>query len=394
MSQVIKIIAFSAIIILVVAFARILLAGVRYEQKSYPPEVVNYSPVKFSAKASKPIYYAKEKTLFYSETGELFGSSDRKVFSGKFDKTYVFVSPDSRHVLINAEGTLYLISSTGEKTKIVDNVRYFEPDRKKIGMIFWRNDPIEWSPSATKVLLMKDVYHRAVGSQLFSDKASLYMYDLQTGALTEVLSSCPASDFYWSIDEKSIFYRVPTTGGHIKLEKYELATGNKELVGISSSNSKKPNAEIFVNFNRSFNHMGDRFIGYYLDINQQKMLRFNNQDKVGAMFVSENGSEKKLLEYRMGFIALKGFYSDIFTNLFISYFLPGGRYFVSEAYYKISKDKDFSGKLIIDLETGQYMEVLDDVDIYFDITSADVPQTYILEDDITLIDPAVSNSFN
>ncbi|MDP3013284.1 MAG: hypothetical protein Q8M92_03515, partial [Candidatus Subteraquimicrobiales bacterium] len=185
--------------------------------KPKPAVLIDFSPTVFSIKVPTPIYFYQGNKLYYSEDGVLYSKNSKEIYEGAIRDG--FVSPNFKYIVIDTSANLwpvekkeaYLISNSGKKIKIADDIIPWKGFHCK-------NEMIQWSPSSQKILFMRNRLPLAKNASwyLLSQGTELFIFDVEEGYAKEILSPFSSGELFWSKDEKSIYYMIYTAEGNEK----------------------------------------------------------------------------------------------------------------------------------------------------------------------------------
>jgi hypothetical protein len=313
-----------------------------------PSDIVNFHPSEFQAKADAAFFFSVGDELKFSNEVDPHA---RTLSCGHIDN--FLVSPARDKIAIVTSGTLLIVNADGSGTSRVAAVDSIYKSPKPIGRSFFRDDGFQWSGDSKHLYLIRDEYYDSKGSQLYSDKAELWRYDLESGNLQLVVKPFPAYTYFLG-RRSGVYFSVPTSAGDLRLRYYDGKTvkdigdvGTWEIPRQEFSSDESP----FFSFSsRDFN---------------QLFLR-------GASFEQEqSGTQEKLLLGNRAYLAftrgegIKGpFYCPALYN---SLFLPGGKYFLLNV-----SCGNYEGQLLIDSETERYQQLPKDTRVYLALTTDDV----------------------
>lgn len=329
----------------------------------YPPEVLDYRPQNFEVAINHQFFYSVGDQLKYTTT-ETFDLNDPTLWSGPIQQVYA--SPDNQKALVVSDGELFLISASGELKELITKVDSLHQEPKPLGKVYYRDDSIQWAPDSHSFYLIKDQFYETQGIQLFSTKARLVNYNLQSKQFTEVIHPFPAYEYFLSNDGKRIFFMESVASGDLELTSwYQRTTEAVEVVDkeqfVWRIGEKEIKIEPFYAFDRpdydvSHNAI-DNISMRYIDLDQF----------IQGIYHLDKGQEKLLIRIKEG-LSGKGHYSGI-NLIHKNLFLPGKRYFLLNIYSKNS-----SGQLLFDVVQNTYKELPQNTRVYLNMSLADISE--------------------
>jgi hypothetical protein len=314
-----------------------------------PSNIVDFRPSTFQAKADAGFFYSIGEDLKYSDQIDLESPT---LIHGQI-KNFL-VSPDTRHIAVVTNGRWMLVGrdkSDVHEVAVADSI-YREP--KPIGQSFFRDQELQWSQDSKSLYLVKDEFYQSQGSQLFSPKAELWRYQLETRKLELVLKPFPSDDYFF--DRNSMLYfSVPTDSGDFKLRYFDgTQVGDIETAvqqGIPTSGPPlKPIDSPFFSFS---------IFEYASDVHSK-----------GADLVVDHTRKRLMLEYRdkpiLAITEGKGFKGEYYcSDELRNEFLPGDRYLFFNAPYC----GNYNGQLLVDTFSGNYQTLPKDTGIYITLNT-------------------------
>jgi hypothetical protein len=118
-----------------------------------------------------------------------------------------------------SKGILLIVGENSQVRRVapVDSI-YREP--KPIGRMFFRDDDFQWSRDSESLYVIKDQFYESKGSQLYSSRAELYRYEIETGKLLPVLKPFPAYSYFFGLNF-GVYFSVPTEKGDLRLRSFD-----------------------------------------------------------------------------------------------------------------------------------------------------------------------------
>lgn len=318
--------------------------------------IKNYKSEKFNFELEKPFVFRENKTLYFSN-----GKSDEiyqnKIYSlkdkPKYHERNIFVSPNSKWIVIKDNAKLILIDKKGKKKLILGeskvNSRYnFEKDKFR-----WQN--IQFSSDSHYILLVKDESRNINGNIL----NGIYLFDLESQELKFIYKAEKMLEINFSRTNRSIYYEYFASPNYKEVIEIDIYSPNNEKVSTNFNDSL-----LFRNFDvRDINN-------FTSDLKLQVVDKFTMDTsdyymKEGIYFISEN-KKTLMMESTLADKNFKGIrFSNHHSNK--SYFLPGNRYY---NFHNCSKE--YNGFLIYDTQKMKYQEFGENIDFYYSLTSYDV----------------------
>jgi len=325
--------------------------------------ILDFHPSYFEAKSSTGFFYSMGSDLKFSDR---LDRNSPTLLRG--DITSFLVSPDSTTIATVANGKLTLCSP-GKSARLVTPVDSIYRDPKPVGRQFFRDDDFQWTKDSRHLYLIRDEYYLSKGSQLFSDKAELWRFDLETGNLEPVLKPFPAYTYFFG-QGPGVYYSAPTDSGDLQLRYFDgtrsidIGTPKDQDIpihGLAQGLSELP----FFSFS-------------YFD-NERAMLNANSLDL--ATDESRKAAQLKIgprtvLKISQG-EGFKGPYYCSGTNGTV--FLPGDRFFMMTFYCG-----NYDGQLLFDAVSGNYMRLPKDTRIYRTANTDSYPKYRITGSGIVL----------
>jgi hypothetical protein len=237
----------------------------------------------------------------------------------------------------------------------VDSI-YREP--KPIGQHFYRDDYFQWTKDSKSLYLIGDEYYESKGSQLFSGKAELWRFDVETGSMQRVLSPFPAYNYFLG-RAPGIYFSVPTKSGDLQLKYFD----GKDIRDVGTPNAQIPMSEL------SRGVIESPFFSFSIIDYQNVVLPTEGV----ALVDDQRGRLQRLVIRKKPYLALtqgeglKGPYYC--SEMLRSVFLPGDRYFLFNANYCAN----YNGQLLIDTENGQYERLPPDTRVYLTLDTDSDP---------------------
>jgi len=311
--------------------------------------IIDFKPKEFEWIVDQPLIVKKENKLFYSvknqEKKHIYSLKDQK----ESVSNDVFVSPNSKKIVIFDDNTLKLLSiNSGNKPKVITNDSIKESYRNAQRIV-----DMQWDSNSQRIAFLSK------GDQ--KDSCLLQIYDIIENEITfkakipEVYSFYFSKDgesiFYWDYYDygKAIYYQISTKTGKILSESAEL---DDSMVFINLHKydllNHTPNLRKRMVDGRSYDWRAKLIPGTYLQ--SQDTLR---------LLLRGNWSGKNLKGSTWSYHRVKD-----------SYFLPEGRYYLFNV-----TSKQYKGILILDTETGNYMKVDEDVEYYYALNSNHIGET-------------------
>ncbi len=328
-----------------------------FSERGHPPLIVNFSPKSVVFKSMKPFFYEDEyKNVRYSATG-IISNSDRIVWKGELGRRSL-VSPDSTKILFVSAGELKVLSSSGSVETIVKVKSMWNRGKKDIGTEYWREEGWQWSPDSASVFLIKDVFESSTPSQWFSKKGSLFRFSLQVRQFEKVLDPFLSYEVYPGVSGNEIFYSKAIDHGNKGFYVYDLKAKREELLyastGTKDSRSDKDiNKRIFFDLSH--------YESEYTSMQSEFSRKSFDKRYPSGFYKKEGHREKCLLSIEDG---TGGYQGDGIGDFVI---IPGGRFLLVDV-----NTANYRGTLVFDLNTGDYGKFLENVRLYFSVTSSDL----------------------
>ncbi|MFT6336126.1 MAG: hypothetical protein ACJATI_002882 [Halioglobus sp.] len=304
----------------------------------------DFKPIKFDWSVDQPIFIKKGNKLFLkdinNESKLIYSYSDTKELY-RYD---AYVSPDSESVLIEDSNELHLINinDLNKNTISVDSLIKWEIDLvNQYSMIQWSKDS-----KFIGILCEED--------GLYSKENSLFIYDVEADAMISKLALPSVLSFFFSKDGKSVFYKYFDTPNSTSIQEIVLFSGQK-----NKEYPSYPDSNLFVNIfpSRLYNHSTnlEKVIVDSWKYDSNLILKPGN-------YILYADSIKLLLEASESSENFKEFkFSN--HNSKMSYFLPGNRYYIF-----VTSSKQYTGFLIFDTLTREYMKI-EDAKFYYALNS-------------------------
>jgi hypothetical protein len=333
-----------------------LLAGLRLllVPRETPSNIVEFHPTQFSGKAEAPFFYSVGDDLKNSNT---IDQNALTLLHGHI-KNFL-VSPDGAKIAVVANGSLMVLGrspGTVQKIASADSI-YREP--KPLGQTFFRDDDFQWSKDSKNLYLVKDEYYTSKGSQLYSDKGELWMYNVEKGQLELVLKPFPAYSYFFGLGS-GIYFSVPTVAGDLQLKYFD---------GDAIRDVPAPNTWgiLVVTLNPKFHEqpfMSLSLFDYEKIALSAHGIWLHVDEKSG--FEVLDIEHKNILALTRG----QGFKGSYYcSDLLRSVFLPGDRYFLMNVPYC----GNYDGQLLIDSLSGSYQVLPHDTRVYVTLNTDNDP---------------------
>lgn len=129
------------------------------------------------------------------------------------------VAPNRKMIAIVSNRMLMVVGNDLQVRRVVP-VDSIYRDPKPIGSMFFRDGEYQWSRDSKSLYLIKDQFYDSKGSQLYSVRAELCRYDLDTGKLFSVLRTFPAYRYFFG-KNSAVYFSVPTDKGDLQLRCFD-----------------------------------------------------------------------------------------------------------------------------------------------------------------------------
>lgn len=326
-----------------------------WSRSEIPSKIVDFRPSTFDAKAATGFFYSVGNQLkFGDEISE--HSPTLAVMPGWI--SYFLVAPDNGKIAAVANGKLFVIVRTPLTIRQVVSVDSIFREQKPIGRQFFRDFEMQWSKDSKALYLIKDEFYETKGAQLYSDKAELWRYDVDTQQLTMVLKPFPAGDFFFG--RAGIYYSAATPSGDLQLRYFD-GEHTREITASDGSNISldQLNPKIHESPYSSFDNFRWHNSGHY----QPKQFSIVTDQTNGIEKLEVGNSAYLVFTRGEGF---KGsFYCDQAEQ---GDSLPGDRYFLFSTYCE-----NYEGQLLLDMHTGQYERLPKDSRVYLTLNTESYP---------------------
>lgn len=330
-----------------------------FASESSTSKILDFSPTSFTAKADAKFFYSIANELKYSDEIDPHAPT---LVRGPISN--YLVSPDGNKIAIVVKGKLLVVGSDSvlaEVAKVDSIYRRFKP----IGRQFFRDEDFQWSRDSKSLYLVRDEYYRSRGSQLFSAKGELWIYDLGSKSLRLVLKPFAACSYFFGLDSR-IYYSEPTSRGELQLKFFN---------GHSSTNIGNASAREILELPGGI----DERPFYSFSINDyQKALaslnvRLANADGLNTLLITD----KKYLSVTQG----KGWDGYYYCVEFLrSEFLPGEKYFLLNAPFC----GNYKGQLLFELGSARYQTLPANTVVFRTLNTATYRRYHITSSGIEL----------
>ncbi len=344
-----RLIVMVGVIIVVAVGIAVILRFILFPTNYVPSNIVDFKPTQFEATAGGAFFFSVGNQLKYSNE---INPQAPTLLNGHIEK--FLVSPDHKSIAVVANGALVIVTPNRSAVRQVVAVDSIYKEPKPIGRSFFRDDGLQWSKDSQYLYLIKDEYYQSKGSQLYSDKGELWLYDINAGKLELVLKPFPA-DTYFFLGKSGVVFSLPTEAGDLRLRYFDGET----VRDIGEVNARQVPKEQMPSAESPF-------------------FSFSAQDdnklfaRGAGLKVQQNGGPEELVIGDKSYLSftrgegMKGpFYCSNFYN---SVFLPGSRYFMLNV-----QCNNYQGQLLIDSETGRYEQLPKDTRVYLALTTDDIP---------------------
>jgi hypothetical protein len=314
------------------------------------PNIADFRPTDFQAKANEKFFYSIGDELKNSD--ELDPKSST-LLRGQIEN--FLVSPDNTKIAVVANGKLMAVGRQDPVIRQVVSVDSIYRKPKPIGQHFYRDDDFQWSKDSNSLYLIKDEYYESKGSQLFSNKGELWKYDLETGSLQPVLKPFPAYSYFFGRNS-GIYFSVPTDSGDLRLEYFD---------GNLVTDINKPNAGSVPPDKLSATFVESPFFSFsIIDYRDVELSQ-----KGFALVADQQGRSEKLEIMNKSYLTLtegEGLKGPHYCSETLrSVFLPGDRYFL----FNVPYCGNYNGQLLIDTLTGNYKQLPPDTRVYLTLNT-------------------------
>jgi hypothetical protein len=319
--------------------------------KNVPSNIVDFHPTSFAARGDASFFYSIGNELKFSDQ---ITSESPTLTRGKI--TNYLVAPDNKRIAVVVNGVLLIVGGDDRSVRHVTPVDSIYKEPKAMGRQFFRDDGIQWTKDSQSLYLIKDEYYESKGSQLYSNKAELWRYDLESERLQLILKPFPAYTYFLGL-HSGIYFSVPTEQGDLRMRYFD-GLGVRDVGDVNAWEipreqlaSKFVDSPFFSFSNRDFNELYARGASLALD---------------------QKGGPERLVIGNRSYLALsegEGFKGAFYcSNMQRSIFLPGKRYFLFDLPYC----KNYEGQLLIDTESGQYQTLPKDSRVYLTLNTEQV----------------------
>ncbi|PCJ14578.1 MAG: hypothetical protein COB04_14900 [Gammaproteobacteria bacterium] len=322
----------------------------------YPAKLSDFSPTVFEDRELNPFFHSSEGELYFSRSIEDRASP---IYEGAFND--VIVSPDNTMCIVVTDWNIILVDTSGARDRTIVNVRPVGQNPKPIGEAFYRNQGLQWSSDSKRIYLIKDEYYETNGSQLFSDKAKLYYFDLTRNELVMAVPKFKAYKYFLGVDDNIYFWKAEESGG-MNLVGYSKKAGTN-LMGRDRVDQLEESGEVFFSFSRS---MIQEEV-----LNQLKVRVAHDPENVKQQLLYIEDDLLLMTEEGMG---IKGQDFGLSVESYRANFTPGGKYLLLDLY-----TKEYEGQILVDLELHRYKIILTKSIIYHQLNTFNFPGWRIYE---------------
>ncbi len=304
---------------------------------TYPSNIVGFKPTTYAERTESPFFYSIGSTLMYSNS---IDPQARPIVEGQI--TRVLIAPDAKHAAVVVGSQLIVVSGDGSLNRKVAAVSSIYREPKPVGEQFVRDDGFQWSSDSKLLYYIRDEYYASKGSQLFSQKGELWVFNIATSQPKQVISPFRAHKYFLGVGD--IYFSEPDEKGNLVPKHFD---GNKtQVLGVASDGKASADPESL-------------FYTFTLHDYERGMLR----DKQVRLERKEDGTQRLLLNGRETLSVtrgkgIKGPY-HCQNGLLRSAFLPGDRYFLTNVHCG-----NYEGQLLIDASTGIYKVLPKDTRVY------------------------------
>jgi hypothetical protein len=326
-----------------------------WSRSNIPSKIVDFRPTTFEAKAATGFFYSVGNQLKFGDEISVL-SPTLAVMPGKV--AYFLVSPDSGKIAAVASGKLFVVIRTPLTIRQVVSVDSIFREQKPLGRQFFRDFEMQWSRDSKTLYLIKDEFYETKGAQLFSDKAELWRYDVNTQQLAMVLKPFPAGDFF--LGQTGIYFSAATPSGDLQL-KYFDSEHTRDVIASDGADISvgQLNPKLHESPFSSFDSIRWRNSGHYVPRQLSIVI-----DEANGLEKLEVGNSAYLVFTRGE--GLKGSYYCDQAQQGDS--LPGDRYFVFSTYCD-----NFEGEMLLDMDTGKYERLPKDSRVFLTFNTESYP---------------------
>ncbi len=329
------------------------------------PGFLDFSPTLFDYKLAKPFILQKGSNLFFSsgssreiDDSPCFRFNDKRTSS----TSCVFLSPDSRWLLVDDEKKLHLINLADKSKTVIGESKSdlyfnFEPNKYR-----WKN--IQWSSNSKYILLIADKQGQASETNeedIQTIKNEIQIYDIEKAEIKVIGEEETIIDYYFGKNDESIFYSYYKTPYELEVKEISILDSEEK-----SSRSSFVDSLLFINFvpydlqNHSTN---------LLYVITDKWSMSKAQELKDGIYIYHPDTLRLLHESTLSGKNFKGFVIPNHRH-HSSFFLPGNRYYAFENY-----SSEYYGLLLYDIKENRYQKLGSDVKFYFSLTSDDILET-------------------
>ncbi len=234
-----------------------------------------------------------------------------------------------------------VVSGDGISNHSITAVSSIYREPKPVGEQFVRDDGFQWSSDSRLLYYVRDEYYASKGSQLFSQKGELWLFDTTTLQSKQVIKPFRAQKFFLGA-AGSVYFSEPDEKGSLVPKYFD---GSKVHVIAEAVPIADDRSAFFYSFALQDYERGV--------LRERKVALERKSD--GTQRLTLNGREALAVTRGKGF---KGPYHCI-NGLLRSVFLPGDRYFLTNVHCG-----NYQGQLLIDVSTGAYKVLPKETRVY------------------------------
>lgn len=304
---------------------------------TYPSNIVAFKPTTFAERTELPFFYSIGNTLMYSNS---IDPQARPILEGQI--TRVLIAPDAKHAAAVVSNQLFVVSGDGSLNRKVTAVSSIYREPKPLGEQFVRDDGFQWSSDSRSLYYIRDEYYASKGSQLFSQKGELWLFDVATSQSRKIISPFRAQKYFLGVG--GIYFSEPDEKGNLVPKYFD---ENKAQVSIVTTDGKAgaDRESVFYSFSLH---------DYERGVLRDKQVRLERKEDATQRLLL-NG--KEILSVTRG-KGIKGPY-HCQNGLLRDVFLPGDGYFLTNVHCG-----NYGGQLLIEASTGAYKVLPKETRVY------------------------------
>lgn len=310
---------------------------------TYPSEIIDFSPVTFTAKADSTFFYSIDNELKYSNQ---IDSASPTLFQGEISD--FLVSPDDNKIAIVSNGLLLIVYGSRPAVQEVVPVGSIYKKPKPMGQRFFRDSNYQWSKDSKYLYLIKDTYYESKGSQLFSREGELWKFEIETGDLKLAIKPFPAFEYFQG-QYPGVYFSTPTSDGDLQLRYFD---------GINAHDIDEPNARDISIEDLLLDKPESVFFSFSIHDYERAVL-----PTLETRLVTESNGPQDLVIRGRTYLSMSpgmGFKGPYYgSEMLRSVFLPGEKYFLFNV-----NCGNYRGQLLIDTDTEKYMTLPKETRVY------------------------------